>query len=643
MNRILGAALTRGLLIGSSLLFLYTAGFGTFSTLTQRGLHWTLMTVCAFLVVDRLKHAKRGPSVFDWLFAAAAAVAGVYVVVTWPERLFRVGAVPTADVVMGAIAIVALLVALRRTVGWGITITATLFLAYALWGPMFPGFLGHSGVSLRRLISFLFMTSEGVFGIALGISATYIVVFVIFGAMLNTLGGGQWFVDLSYALAGRFRGGPAKTAIVASGLMGMISGAPVANVATTGTFTIPLMKRVGYSPAAAAAIEAVASTGGMFLPPVMGAGAFIMAEYLGMPYLTIAVAAIVPAGLYYLMLLMTADARAARRGLRGLPASELPSVGEAMRKRGHHAIPLLLLIGGIIVGWSPLKAAFWSVIAAVAVAVLRRGQRPTPGKLAEALYQGSRQTIPIAMACAGAGLIVGVLGVTGLGTKIASGLVGLSGGEPWIALVMTMVAAIILGAGMPVTAVYIILAATLVQPLVLMGIEPLAAHFFIFMFAAVAGLTPPVAITSYTAAGIAGADLNRTGWTGLRFGLAGFLIPFAFAFDPALLLVGEPGAVVQAVATAAFGVLCLVAALEGHLLRPWRPPARAVLGVAAIATIVPGTLSDAVGVGLVVIAFALERMLGRPSATAAEPSPSGSTDRAPGAADRAAGADTSSP
>ena len=621
MNKLLGAALTRGLMIGSSLLFLYTAGYGTFSTLTQRGLHWTFMIVGAFLVVDRALAKGRGPRLVDWVLASAAASAGIYVVLTWPERLFRVGRVPTDDVVMGAIAILTLLVALRRTVGWGITVTATFFLAYALWGPYFPGFLGHSGVSPQRLISFLYMTSEGIFGIALGISATYIVVFVIFGAMLNTLGGGQWFVDLSYAVAGRFRGGPAKTAIVASGLMGMISGAPVANVATTGTFTIPLMKRVGYTPVAAAAIEAVASTGGMFLPPVMGAGAFIMAEYLGVPYLTIAAAAIVPAALYYLMLLMTADARAARGGLKGLPATELPSAGEAMRKGGHHAIPLLLLIGGIVVGWSPLKAAFWSVIVAVVVAALRPGQRPTLGKLADALYQGSRQTIPIAMACAGAGIVVGVLGVTGLGTKIASGLVGLSGGEPWIALVMTMVAAIILGAGMPVTAVYIILAATLVQPLTIMGIDPLAAHFFIFMFAAVAGLTPPVAITSYTAAGIAGADLNRTGWTGLRFGLAGFLIPFIFAFDPALLLVGSVGVVVQAVVTAALGVLCLVAALEGYLLWTWRPPSRVILVLSAGATLVPGTMSDLIGLGLVAVAVVLERGFGRAAGARDLPAP----------------------
>lgn len=628
MNAKAADLLVKAILVVSSVVFLYTAGFGTFSTLTQRGLHWTLMIVAVFLTTTR----KQGPGFLQWLLAAAAASAGTYVILTWPARLWRIGAVPDTDVIMGAIAIVTLLIALQRTVGWGLTLTASVFLVYALAGPIFPGFLGHSGVTPTRLIDFLYMTSEGIFGIALGISATYIVVFVIFGAFLNTLGGGQWFVDLSYAVAGRFRGGPAKTAIVASGLMGMISGAPVANVATTGTFTIPLMKRVGYAPTAAAAIEAVASTGGMFLPPVMGAGAFIMAEYLGVSYLTVTAAAITPAVLYYLALLLTADARAARRGLLGLPAHELPSIGEAMRKRGHHALPLLLLIGGILIGWSPLKAAFWSVLLAVAVSILRAGQRPSPRTLVKALYLGSKQTMPIALACAGAGVIVGVLGVTGLGTKIAAGLVGLSGGSAIIALVMTMVSAIILGSGMPVTAVYIILAATLVQPLVLLGIDPLAAHFFIFMFASVAGLTPPVAITSYTAAGIAGADMTRTGLMGFRFGLPGFLIPFMFVFTPALLLEGSPVEVVQAVVTAILGIAALVAALEGYVVVTWVTPARWLLGAAALMTLRPGTITDLIGIGLALLAI-LVHVLYRRRVPATETQRDTSLDDAPGTGD----------
>jgi TRAP transporter 4TM/12TM fusion protein len=604
----LAAGLAYAILVGSSLVYLYTAGFGLFSTMNQRALHWTLMTVALFLLRPR---DARGPGFAGWMMAALAAAAGMYALVIWPDRVMKIGAVPLADQIMAGTAILTLLIALKRSVGWGLTVTASFFLLYAVWGPLFPGFLGHSGVRIPRLLSFLYMSTDGIFGIALGISATFIIVFVIFGAFLNNLGGGQWFVDLSYALAGRFRGGPAKTAIFASGLMGMISGAPVANVATTGTFTIPLMKRVGFSPAAAAAIEAVASTGGMFLPPVMGAGAFIMAEYLSVSYLVIAAAAIVPAGLYYAALLLTADARAAKLGLQGLPAAELPDLRHTLFRRGHYAISLVFLIGAILIGWSPLKAAFWSVVLSVVVAMVVPGNRPSAKKLLHALYEGSKQTIPIAMACAGAGIIVGVLGVTGLGTKIASGLVGLSGGNVTIALLMTMVSAIILGAGMPVTAVYIILAATLVQPLTILGVEPIAAHMFIFMYSAVAGLTPPVAITSYTAAGIANANPNATGLMGFRFGLPGFIIPFMFVFTPALILRGSTGEVVLAVATALIGIACLVAALEGYMVRPWRWPPRILLGLAALLSLRPGWTTDLVGIGLLLVAILVQIIIAR--------------------------------
>ena len=606
MSKRLAGWLGYALLVVSSIIFLYTAGFGLFSSLTQRALHWTFMTAAVFLVRPR---KKSGPTLVEWCLAVLAAAAGAYALVVWPDRVLQIGAPPLPDLVMGGIALVTLLVALWRTVGVGLTLTVAAFLAYAVWGYVLPGFLGHAGVKLPRLISFLYLTTNGIFGIPLGISATFIIVFVIFGAFLNAFGGGQWFVDLAYAVAGRFRGGPAKTAILASGLMGMISGAPVANVATTGTFTIPLMKRVGYSPAAAGAIEAVASTGGMFLPPIMGAGAFIMAQYLNVSYLVVATAAIVPALLYYAALMLTADARAVRLGLKGLPGSELPSIRETVLKRGHYALSLIFLVGAILVGWSPLKAAFWSVILSTVVAVIVPGSRPSLKTIGRALYEGSKQTIPIAMACAGAGVIVGVLGVTGLGTKIAAGLLGLAGGNVLIALGMTMLSAIILGAGMPVTAVYIILAATLVQPLTALGVAPLAAHLFIFMFAAVAGLTPPVAITSYTAAGIAGSDPNKTALNGFRFGLPGFIIPFMFVFAPALILEGSVGEVVLAVVTALVGITCLVAALEGNVLLRWRVAPRVLLGIAALFTLKPGLTTDLLGFGLIVVAFVLQRVL----------------------------------
>ena len=611
------ASVLRILLIASSLIFLYTSGFGSFSTLTQRALHWTLMTVAVFLSF----RAKRPTTSFAcWAAALAAAASGIYVIVVWPMRIFRLSGAALPDLLMGALAILILLLALKLTVGWGLTITASFFLFYALFGPIFPGFFGHSGVQLPRLINFLYMTAEGVFGIALGISSTYIIAFVIFGAFLQAFGGGQWFVDVSYAVAGRFRGGPAKTAIFASALMGMISGAPVANVATTGTFTIPLMKKVGYQASTAGAIEAVASTGGMFLPPVMGAGAFIMAEYLNISYLAVCAAAIIPAVLYYVALFLIADIRAAKNNIRGMDASDLPSIRETLFKKGYHAIPLIYLISAIVLGRSPLLAAFWatvfSAVIGIAIEAVFEKKNTWHRKVLTALYDGSFQIMPIAMACSGAGIIVGVLGVTGLGTKIASGLLALSGGVPILGLLFTMIAAIILGTGMPVTAVYIILAATLARPLADMGILPLAAHLFIFMFSAVAGLTPPVAITSYTAAGIANANANEVAIKGFLFGLPGFIIPYIFVFAPALLLQGPLETVLLAVATGLFGILCLTVAIEGYFIVRWQPPLRVMLFAAALFAMVPGLLSDIVSVVIVLTALGIRILLHRTAAEA---------------------------
>ena len=321
------ARFTKILLIVSSVIFLYTSGFGSFSTLTQRSLHWTFMTMATFLLLSPKSMVGK---IAKYMLSLVVLVAGTYVILTWPQRIYGVGVVSTMDQVMGISAILVLLIAVKMTVGWGLAATAGIFLIYAVFGQIFPGFLGHSGVNISRLANFLYLTTEGVFGVAIGISSTYIIAFVIFGAVLKAYGGGEWFVDVSYALAGRYRGGPAKTAIVASALMGTVSGAPVANVATTGTFTIPLMKRVGFTATTAGAIEAVASTGGMFLPPVMGAGAFIMAEYLNKPYLEVIKAAVIPALLFYLALFLIADVRAAKRNLKGLPASELTSIKYAI-------------------------------------------------------------------------------------------------------------------------------------------------------------------------------------------------------------------------------------------------------------------------------------------------------------------------
>jgi len=602
-NNTLPEKFTRWLLIASSLIFLYTTGFGSFSTLTQRALHWAFMGTCAFLL---LKPKTAFGKVSKYFLATITLLTSVYVIVTWPQRIFGVGDVSTLDVVLGLCALVALLIAVKLTVGWGLTIIAGLSIVYAIWGPIFPGFLGHSGVKIPRLVNFLYLTAEGIFGVALGMSSTYIIAFVIFGSVLSALGGGEWFVDVAYALTGRFRGGPAKTAVVASALMGTVSGAPVANVVTTGTFTIPLMKRIGFPAEVAGAVEAVASTGGMFMPPVMGAGAFIMAEYLNVSYYVVAKAALIPALLYYMALFLITDVRAVKTNLKGLPREELPDIKTAVFKRGYHGLPLLFLIVAIVVGWSPLKAAFWTTIMAIGIPfIAMRNPREWFKRLLEAFVDASKQTVPIAVACAGAGIIVGVIGVTGLGTKIANGLISFANGNLMLGLVLTMIATIILGTGMPVTAVYIICAATLVQPLVLMGASPLSAHMFIFMFSAVAGLTPPVAITSYTAAGIAKSDPNQTAIRGFLYGLPGFIIPFIFVMSPELLMVGSTGKVIVAIITACVGIFCLVAAIEGYFLGYWHPVLRVLLFVAALMFLDPGIITDLTAAGIVALSFVM--------------------------------------
>jgi len=599
--------ITKWILVASSLVFFYTSGFGSFSTLTQRALHWTFMGTSAFLL---LKPKNTVGKVLKYLFAIVAFVTSLYVIFTWKQRIFGIGEVSDLDVVMGIMAIVALLVAVKLSVGWGLTIVIAVFIVYSVWGPIFPGFLGHSGVKIPRLINFLYLTAEGVFGVALGISSTYIIAFVIFGSVLSSLGGGEWFVDVAYALTGRYRGGPAKTAVVASALMGTVSGSPVANVVTTGTFTIPLMKKVGFPAKVAGAVEAVASTGGMFLPPVMGAGAFIMAEYLNVPYFAVAKAALIPAVLYYIALFLITDVRAVKSNLKGLPKEELPDLKTALFKKGYHGLPLLFLIVAIILGWSPLKSAFWATIFALVIPLfILKDVKAWLGKVIEAMYDASKQTVPIAVACAGAGIIVGAIGVTGLGTKIANGLISFANGNLMFGLVLTMVATIILGTGMPVTAVYIICAATLVQPLVAMGTSALAAHMFIFMFSAVAGLTPPVAITSYTAAGIAQSDPNQTAVQGFLYGLPGFIIPFIFVFSPELLFVGAPLKVALAIGTALIGICCLVAAIEGYFLTRWNMFLRLLLAVAAVLLLDPGIVTDLIAFGIVAVCFALQLLV----------------------------------
>lgn len=612
--------LCRVLYIVTAVVYLYTAGFGSFSDMTQRAL---LISVCGFTIFLKkpiqIKKAQTAVTrVLDWIFAIAFSAAGIYIIAVWNDRTAKVGAPPQQDIIMATIMIVLLLFATYKATGWPLVVTCIIFLIYTAAGPYLPSILAHRGETWTRTANFMYVSTGSIFGVPAGIAATYIISFVIFGAFLERFGAGQWFVDLAYAGTGRFRGGPAKTSIASSALMGMISGSPAANVVTTGAFTIPLMKRTGYKDYEAGAVEAVASTGGMFTPPIMGAAAFMMAQYLDVHYIEVAKAAIVPACLYYLSLMLVVDSIAVKNRLVGLPKDQLPNVKEIMLTRGQLGIPIIFVIVVILMGWSPMKAAFWGTAAVVLVACIRKETRPTVKSFLEALESGTKSVSNIVISCAAAGIIVGVISMTGLATKLSYTLVSISGGNIYIAAVLTAIITIILGCGMPPTPTYVILSVVLVNPLTQMGASALSAHMFIFLFACIGALTPPVAITAYTAAAIAKSDPNKTGLRAFRMGLVAYIIPFIFLLSPAILLVGSTGEVLMAVITSVLGIFCLAGAVEGYIFQYWSVVPRVLLGLSAILLLIPGTVTDIVGAACIAVAWLVNRFLLKPNTGVAQ-------------------------
>ena len=606
--------LCRIIFIATSCLYLYTAGFGSLDEMVQRCLLVLVAGFAVFLTKPFQIKGKRyvATRILDWVFAIAMIAVCVYIMSVWPARSVSTKAKPQMDSIMGTIMIIVLLVATYKTTGWPLVITCVVFLVYALLGPYMPGFLAHRGYTWKRVAETMYVSTQSIFGVPAGIAATYIVCFVIFGSFLETFGAGQWFVDIAFAGAGRFRGGPAKTAILSSALIGMISGSPAANVVTTGTFTIPLMKRMGFKPHVAGAVEAVASTGGMFTPPIMGAAAFMMAEFLNVKYSTVAAAAILPAVLYYLSALLVVDSISVKEHLVGLPSNELPSVKQVMKERGLMGLPILMIIVVILMGWSPMKAAFWATILTFVLSFFSKATRPDVKRFFEALESGTKSVVSIAISCAAAGIIVGILQLTGLATRMSVQLVNLAHGNIYIAALLTALITIVLGCGMPPTPTYVILATCLVRPLTEMGASALSAHMFIFMFACVGALTPPVAITAYTAAAIAKSNPNQTGFTSFRMGIVAYIIPFIFLLNPAILLEGSGMNVVLAAATAILGVFCLTGAIEGYLLKYWSMVARVMLGIGALMMMIPGVTTDLIGIGLVVVAFILDKVIFKP-------------------------------
>ena len=614
------ARLLKAWLVAMAAFHLYTASIGVLPIAIIRAVHLTFAIVAVFILYPATrKGSKTSVPWYDWILAGLSCGVIGYIVVMFNE-ISRRGALPMPyEIVLGAAAIVLILEGGRRIVGNVLPVLSSLFLFYCYFGRIMPGMFMHRGYSLSRIIQHMYLTPEGIFGVALGVSATFVVMFIIFGAFLGRSGGARFFNELALALAGSSPGGPAKVAVVASGLLGTINGSSVANVATTGTFTIPLMKRVGYQPEYAGAVEACASTGGQLMPPIMGAGAFIMSEFLGISYLRIAAAAIIPALLYYTAIFVNVHIRARKRNLRGLSRDELPVIREVLKKDGHLLIPIGVVIAALLMKYTPVAAAFFGVVSVVVVSQLRPHTRMGLKSILEAMEEGARGSLGVAMACALVGFVVGTSSLTSLGLTISNNIIELSGGKLFPTLIMAMVASLVLGMGLPTTANYIVCSTIVAPALIGMNVLPLAAHMFVFYFGIMADLTPPVCLAAFTGAGIAGAQPGKTGLTATKIALVAYFIPYSFVYTPMILL-QAPNLVHLAilVGSSLLGIVSLAASLEGWLFRDLKNFERAVLLPLAVATFMPQVSVNLVSGGLLVLLFFLVKRTAKPETVPAE-------------------------
>jgi TRAP transporter 4TM/12TM fusion protein len=568
---------------------------GTPEAIIFRGTHLLFALTLTFLVVRRSQSQEgQAPSLLDYGLLVLAVAPVLYLFVFYDyvvNRIYYIDDLTFVDMAMAVILVVMILEATRRLIGWALPLTALVFLAYALFVVR---------VEPMRLLDQLYMTTEGIFGMPLGVSASYVMIFVLFGSFMERTGTGQLFMDFAMSLTGHTAGGPGKVSVVSSSLFGTISGSAVANVMVDGPISIPLMKRTGFKPHFAAGVEAVASTGGQIMPPIMGAAAFVMAEFMQVSYGQVVIWALIPAILYYLACFGAVHFEAKRLGLAGLPRSDLPRLGQVLRERGHLFLPVLTILFIMYSGYSAPMAALAGTLACFPVAALRASTRQnvTLRNVAEAMIDGARNALPVALACACAGIIIGVVSLTGAGIVFTQAVLHLAQSTLLLALVLTMLAGIVLGMGMPTTPAYIIMTALLVPALIKLGVIEPAAHMFAFYFAILSAITPPVALATFAAAGLAKADLWKSGLASMKIGAAGFIVPFMFVYEPALLMIGDWPLIISATITATAGALLLAAGLHGYFILPAALWERALLIAAAFCLIKPGLITDLVGAAL---------------------------------------------
>lgn len=624
------------LLVTLSIFHYYTAGFGLLRESTHRGVHLAFVLSLIFLVFGFSKaHYRREPKstwlspggvpLYDWLIAIVLAVSVLYIPYIFDDLAYRVGDPMPMDVAMGTILIVGLLEGTRRAMGWPLPVIALVFLAYAAFGQHFPGLLKHAGSSWSQIVNHMYLTSQGVYGVAVGVVATYVFHFVLFGVLATRIGLGQLFLDVASSIAGRYAGGPAKVSVFGSAMFGMLSGSSVANAVTVGSLTIPAMIRVGYPRHFAAGVEAASSTGGQITPPIMGAAAFLMIEFLGIPYQQIAIAGIAPALLYFFGMFMQVHFEAKREGLRGLTEEEMPKLKASFKKRWPTLIPLVMLIAVLASGRTPYLAAFAGITGCIVVGLLNPFQRLHWRDLYDAFETGAKYALAVGAAAGTVGLVIGVVTLTGVGFKISyiviSAAQSVAGSVSSLlpdmlanpqaltlvaALIMTGLVCVLMGCGVPTTANYLIMVAVAAPTLVQLGVEPIAAHFFVFYFGILADITPPVALAAYAAAGMAGSDPLKTSLTAFRLGITKLIVPFVFVFSPALLI-SVQGFTWQdfwvTLIGCMVGLVLLSAAFSRYFLTNMQGWERWLFLIGALLTIVPGATSGLIGLAICIPAF----------------------------------------
>lgn len=586
-----------------------TSAVGYPATHMHRSLHVAMMLSMAFVFYPMTKKSsKKSIPWYDIILIICSLGIALYIWVDWENFINRMGAPNTVDVILGTMLMLLVMEASRRISGWPLVILSILFAVYALVGRNMPSIFMHRGYDWTKIVNHCFINTEGIYGTSVSVASSYIFLFILFGSVMNKSGMGQFFNDIALAMAGNSKGGPAKVAVIASGLLGSINGSAVANVVTTGAFTIPLMKKTGYSDEFSGAAVATASVGGQLLPPVMGAAAFIMAETLGVKYSVIIKSAAIPALLYYIGILVQVQLRASKEGFIGIPKDKLLKVKDVMRVRGHLLIPIIFLLYMLLLsGRTVIFSAFWTIVLTIIVSFFRKETRMTFKDILDAFAEATRSTVSVAIACAIVGIIIGVVSLTGFGLNMADAIIELGNANLFATLVLTMVTCMILGMGLPSIPAYLITATIAAPALVQLGIRDMAAHLFVFYFAMFANITPPVALASFAAAGISGGNPMKTGIASVKLSLAGFVIPYMFIYNSGLLLLGVDlfGAIIVSI-TSILGVFMIGMAVEGYCFDKLNTVFRGLLLVGSVMLINANRLQDLIGFGILVSIVAIQ-------------------------------------